>query len=36
MVSDRYTDWREAKMLAGQQQKEEESEAKDEVAAREP
>ncbi len=34
MVSDRYTDWREAKMLAGEQN-EEESEAKDEVAARE-
>jgi len=33
MVSDRYTDWREAKMLAGEQN-EEESEAKDEVAAR--
>jgi len=34
MVSDRYTDWREAKMLAGEQN-EEESEAKDEVVARE-
>jgi len=34
MVSDRYTDWREARMLAGEQN-EEESEAKDEVVARE-
>ena len=34
MVSDRYTDWREARMLAGEQQNEEESEGKDEVAAR--
>jgi hypothetical protein len=35
MVSDRYTDWREARMLAGEQQNEEGSEAKDEVVARE-
>ena len=34
MVSDRYTDWREARMLAGEQN-EEESEAKDEIVARE-
>ena len=34
MVSDRYTDWREAKMLAGEQQNEEQSEAKEEVVAR--
>ena len=34
MVSDRYTDWREARMLAGEQQNEEGSEAKDEVVAR--
>jgi hypothetical protein len=34
MVSDRYTDWREARMLAGEQQNEEESEARDEVSAR--
>jgi len=35
MVSDRYTEWREARMLAGEQQNEEGSEAKDEVVARE-
>jgi hypothetical protein len=31
MVSDRYTDWREAKMLAGEQQNEDGSEAKNDV-----
>jgi uncharacterized protein DUF5715 len=34
MVSDRYTDWREAKMLAGEQQNEEESDSRDEVSTR--
>jgi len=34
MVSDRYTDWREAKMLAGEQQNEEELDARDEVPIR--